>query len=164
MSNTRIPTQERTIARIAPASAQSRPSFFTTNGSSYKTPGRLDANQQPLANALREISKINDPGVAKQARWLIDSIAAYSAPYVFGAKSPTLPALNAYTLDDGSLCLEWATSDYRVGFGIEREPSESGWYFVSGDKFGNLNTSGQFDKSEESLIVYALVSLVLSNS
>lgn len=33
--------------------------------------------------------------------------------------------------DDGSLVVEWMLPDRRIGFGVELDPAEDGWHYVS---------------------------------
>jgi hypothetical protein len=42
-----------------------------------------------------------------------------------------LPVLDAATLEDGSVALEWIESDRRLGFSVEIDPSQSRWFYAS---------------------------------
>ncbi len=39
--------------------------------------------------------------------------------------------VHAVSCDDGSVFVEWIRPDRRIGFGVELDPAEDGWHFVS---------------------------------
>jgi hypothetical protein len=53
-----------------------------------------------------------------------------------------MPPLKLTFLDDGSVLLEWIFDGRRLGFTIEEEPAESGWYYVSSERYGDFCESG----------------------
>jgi hypothetical protein len=67
-----------------------------------------------------------------------------------------LPQLYAHSVDDGSVLLEWVLPDFRIGFNIEPEMSESSWYLVSNDKMGAINASGLLARDYRKAIAWVL--------
>ena len=52
-------------------------------------------------------------------------------------RAAPMPKPHIAYCEDGSILIEWLLSgSKRFGISIEREPSESGWYFVSQDEEG----------------------------
>ncbi len=60
-----------------------------------------------------------------------------------------LPKIKAFlNTNDGSLLVEWIFSDFRIGFTLETDDLESGWYLVSNSNLGSMNASGDISKVE----------------
>ncbi|NQU35619.1 MAG: hypothetical protein HQ521_20525 [Bacteroidetes bacterium] len=58
-----------------------------------------------------------------------------------------LPKVKAFlNTDDESLLVEWIFSDFRIGFTLETNDLESGWYLVSNSNLGSINVSGDINK------------------
>ena len=68
---------------------------------------------------------------------------------VFPGGSSFLPDLLPWPSDDGSLGFEWIHKDFRIGFNIELDPSESGWHIVTSRKLGGIMVSGSIDWEHE---------------
>lgn len=54
------------------------------------------------------------------------------------------PPLHAVSTDEGSILIEWAFSDFRIGFSVDPDPSDSSWYLVSTKNLGEIAASGYF--------------------
>jgi hypothetical protein len=75
-----------------------------------------------------------------------------------------LPKINGFSIDDGSILLEWIFEDFRIGFSIENNGSESSWYLVSTKKYGEINASGYISDHNFENIILWLLNFVLVNS
>jgi len=75
-----------------------------------------------------------------------------------------LPPLKAFNLEDGSVLIEWIYPDFRVGFSIEENKKESGWYLVSNKKLGEISASGFLESIDINRLVLWLLNFVISNS
>ena len=53
-----------------------------------------------------------------------------------------LPSLSAFSVDDGSLLIEWIFEHFRVGFSFEPDHDESSWYIVSDATLGRISAGG----------------------
>jgi hypothetical protein len=53
-----------------------------------------------------------------------------------------LPPFRAFEAEDGSLLIEWIFTHFRIGFSIEPDKKDSGWFLVSDDTAGRINASG----------------------
>jgi hypothetical protein len=54
-----------------------------------------------------------------------------------GGDVERLEPVRVFLPEDGSLVLEWINPDFRIGFNIEPQVAESGWYIVTTERFGN---------------------------
>jgi AbrB family looped-hinge helix DNA binding protein len=68
------------------------------------------------------------------------------------------PKLRLTEADDGALLVEWTLPDRRLGFSIERQPEESGWYFVLSSDTSGLYEAGTMDQLEMERLVGLMVS------
>lgn len=50
--------------------------------------------------------------------------------------------LSISIIEDDCLLIEWIFPDFRFGFSMEKDLNESNYYFVSNQKYGELNVSG----------------------
>lgn len=75
-----------------------------------------------------------------------------------------LPPLRAFNVDDGSILIEWIFKDFRVGFNIEENPDESGWYLVTNKNLGEISASGSISNVEINKIFLWLLNFVITNS
>lgn len=77
--------------------------------------------------------------------------------------SGSLPPLQFLLDKDDSLLLEWIFKDFRIGFIIEPNVSESSWYFVSNSKMNEQSASGLLNVSDYEQSLHYLISFVLAN-
>lgn len=96
-----------------------------------------------LGRSLSALRKINDDDVAKRSERLISIIQKVLHLFDQGGYDvSSLPPLQPFFPDDGSVLFEWIFPDYRIGFSIERESKESGWYLVTNSQRGEISASG----------------------
>ncbi|MHB8336514.1 MAG: hypothetical protein ACYDEE_03760 [Ignavibacteriaceae bacterium] len=77
--------------------------------------------------------------------------------------SGSLPPLTIEVGDDGSVLIEWIFKDFRMGFAFEENEQESSWYFLSNQKFGNIDISGSFINTDIYKILEQSVIVLLAN-
>ena len=58
------------------------------------------------------------------------------------------PDLHLTEGDDEMLLVEWVLSDRRLGFSFEKQPEESGWYFVLSNDSSERYEAGTLDQLE----------------
>lgn len=56
-----------------------------------------------------------------------------------------LPPIAAFSGEDGSLLLEWIFPDFRIGFNLEVDDKDRGWYLASKPTAGGIIASGFLD-------------------
>ena len=116
-------------------------------------------------NAWKVVRQISNQEMAKEARKLLTTIQDIVISLQQSRFDLTgLPFLNAFLANDGSIYFEWTSANFRVGFSIEPNPSESGWYLVSNKKLGEVNASGYIAGIDIRKLIVWLLSFVLSNS
>jgi hypothetical protein len=72
--------------------------------------------------------------------------------------------LNSYSVDDGSILFEWAFPEYRLGFNIETDVEESGWYLISTRQLGAITASGSINSANAPTLVLWLLNFIIANS
>jgi hypothetical protein len=53
-----------------------------------------------------------------------------------------LPPIRVFEIEDGSLLIEWILPHHKIGFSIEPERRESGWFLVSDNHAQSIQASG----------------------
>jgi hypothetical protein len=115
-------------------------------------------------NARGNIRKINDPHLAKSAENLLQCIENSMEMLSAAGRDPSLfPPLRVFTPDDGSVLIELASRNLRLGFSLESNPNESSWYVVLLTNSGQIGASGQFAGVNLDKLVIHLLSLTLSH-
>ncbi len=137
-----------------------------TIGGSFKARFLLLPEYSSLVGcALDTIHQTENQYVAKEARKLLSIIQGAIASFKqFGVDLDYLPPLQAFNVDDGSVLIEWIFSNFRIGFNIEPNSEDSGWYLVSNENLGEISASGYTSSIDITLIVFWLLNFALSNS
>lgn len=68
----------------------------------------------------------------------------------------TVRTLRAIDANDGSVLIEWTFEDRRLGFTIEPEVKDSGWYFVLSNASSQRFEAGSLDQLELPRLVKAM--------
>lgn len=95
-----------------------------------------------LRSARERLAKVANRRVAEQAENILDIIEERLSRL----QDLNIPEIQLLEQDDGSLLLEWILKDGRIGFNLESDSVESGWYIISKRKdpeiqeWGFLNT------------------------
>lgn len=72
-----------------------------------------------------------------------------------------LPPLQLRSDEDGSVLIEWIFKDFRIGFLIEPDDSESSWYLVSNSNMNELSQSGTLNVEDCESLLNKIISFVL---
>ncbi len=75
-----------------------------------------------------------------------------------------LPPLTAVNVEDNSVLIEWTFRDFRIGFTIEDNREDSGWYLVSNRKLGEILASGSIANIDLEKHLLWLLNFVFSHS
>ncbi len=75
-----------------------------------------------------------------------------------------LPPLWASEVEDGSIILEWAFPDFRIGFGIEPNPDNTSWYKVANKNLGDKNEYGYLNEKNFESVIIKLFTFIFTNS
>lgn len=112
-----------------------------------------------LENISDTINQTADRKVAAQARNLLN---VFQEIFVESSVDLThLPPLHSTIVNDGSILIEWIFKDFRIGFSIEPNPDESGWYLVSNKNQGGISASGYISSAHLKKMLLWLTSFVL---
>lgn len=116
-------------------------------------------------NARRETARIPDRVVAQEANEVLAAIertAQYLA--LSGQEIQNLPPVMLFAQEDGSVTIEWPSVDYRLGFTIEANPDESGWYLTTSERLGEAGSYGYLSQIDVRFLAYLLVNFIVANS
>ena len=103
------------------------------------------------------IPKIHDAKIKVQVEKLIFIICCFlDVAHQLRGDMP-IPPLYAGITEENSVLIEWIFPDFRVGFNIEADPSESAVYIVSEKKFDNLIYSRKLKDMRDILLVFRYV-------
>lgn len=75
-----------------------------------------------------------------------------------------LPSLHVVIVEDGSILIEWIFTDFRIGFSIEIEITESSWYLVSNEKLESITKSGFLTTDKLDSIIDEVVAFIIENT
>ncbi len=78
--------------------------------------------------------------------------------------SALLPPLKFRWIEDHSALIEWIFKDFRIGFTIEPDVSESGWYLVVNDNLQEGSASGELNFDDLEQLIAKLLDFALVNS
>jgi len=123
------------------------------------------AESRLIKLALDALKDTQTQTVADEARKLLSLIrATVSSFHQLSFDLSFLPPLRAFNNEDGSFLIEWIFKDYRIGFSIEVNHAESGWYLVSKRELGEISASGYIADVNIKNIVLWLLNFVVSHS
>jgi hypothetical protein len=109
--------------------------------------------------------KIENESVAKDAKRLLSILQeTISAFHQFQFDVHDIPPMQAFIAEDGSALFEWIFRDYRIGFNIERNPQDSGWFLVTNRKLGEISACGFLSGVDMNPLILWLLNFVLSHS
>lgn len=91
-----------------------------------------------LADVELTLKGLQNAAMREQANLVVSYFRKAASAY----RVDGVPPLSATMAHDGSLLIEWTFSDRRMGFNIEPNQDESGWYFVSSETAGGRCVSG----------------------
>ena len=114
--------------------------------------------------AWSSVGQVENQKVADEATRILGIITETSLTFQRrGIDLARLPQLHAFSVQDGSILIEWIFDDFRVGFSIEPIPSESSWYLVSNAKLGDISVAGDISQhaSETQILMLTLLTFVI---
>jgi hypothetical protein len=120
-------------------------------------------------NILREvnsiIAKIHNPNVKKNIDEFINILQGVLLEVRHSiSNSSNLPPLKFRLHEDDSVLIEWIFNDFRIGFSIEPNNDDSGWYLVSNDNLNEESKSGHLKLELLAPLFTKLLTFALSNS
>jgi len=137
----------------------------TTGGSPRRYFLPLPDESSLIRKAWAVSHEVENREVAQEARNLLIVIQEIIDSFqMFGFDIGYLPPLDAFVVDDGSILIEWIYSNFRLGFNIETNPRDSGWYLVSNRQLGDIGASGHTIGLDINKLFLWLFNFVLSNS
>lgn len=121
----------------------------------------LEAVSDPTWNARNSIKEVKDSRMMNDALMILDKLR-----YRIRENSNINMAQNisAFVSDDSSITIEWIFPNFRIGFGIEEDPKESGWYLVSDKSFGGINAEGYLAGINVDWLVKWMICLVTDSN
>jgi hypothetical protein len=114
----------------------------------------LESNPQSRQEREQDLPVIKVEGLATSARRLVqgfankamakmaDKILDELCNALIDIDSRKLPPIRAFEPEDGSLLIEWIFPHHRLGFSIEPDEQESGWFLVSDKSAHRIAASG----------------------
>ena len=129
------------------------PDFFSLEPQDYSV-------VKPVLDIIRTTT---DASVAAQALKLLSTFhELLLILHQNGFPVRYLPPLHAVNISDGSILIEWIFADFRIGFTIESNSRQSGWYFVSNGGLGQSSNSGLIANTDIKGLLLRLVGIVLT--
>ncbi|MDE0187331.1 MAG: hypothetical protein OXP71_17980 [Candidatus Poribacteria bacterium] len=115
----------------------------------------------PVGSAVGQVENKNVADGARRILWILTEISLTFQSR--GVDLDCLPQIHAFSIQDGSLLIEWIFDDFRVGFSIEPIPSESSWYLVSNAKLGDISVAGHISQheSETQILMSTLLTFII---
>ena len=126
----------------------------------------LPSNWNIFINASDTIRKIADPKKRKDVVDLLLSLQNVLLKNRFALDSiGSLPPLRiSINGEDNSVLIEWIFRDFRIGFSIEANHSQSNWYLVSNENLNRVDQSGLLSSQDIDELLTSLIAFVLSNT
>ena len=150
------------LPREAIYSVPVRPANVTVGSS---RPGGYYLHPRVTEQASEILPRISDKRMADTTKDLIDAIEETTYAFVAGGRDiEALPPVRATIPEDGSVFLEWTTPDFRLGFTIELDPNDSGWYVVTSKRLGEIGAYGLLSAVNSRSLVSFVVNFALANS
>jgi len=160
--------QEQYRVRFGHPSAfdfHAQPWTRTTGGKSNILFAPLPEDSGLDSSVWRAIYQANNQQVTREAERLVSIAQELIATLKqVGLDVARLPPLRGFNVDDGSILFEWISDNYRIGFSIEPDPKDSGWYLVSNENLGDVSASGHTSAIHSEKLVMWLLFFALANS
>ena len=155
-----VPTTDQSISFISAA-----PYDETTVGNPATSYPSSATGLSIIEGAWHTIHQLDNANVVKEGERALTVIRDTASDYQrSGRDIAHLPPLRTFVSDDGSVLIEWIFSDFRVGFSLEPDPRESGWYLVSGKNLNSVEASGTATGTDWKRVVPQLFDFALLNS
>lgn len=109
----------------------------------------------PTGLARARLGTVADKKIAEAATRVLDLLEAE----LESVDTSDLPPLWLVEGEYGSVSIEWMFPHFRLGFSIEPDEKDSGWFFVSDESAGSLNACGLLSDAS----IRPAVSLILAH-
>lgn len=111
------------------------------------------------------VDQTESPEVARETRRLLSIVGELvSSLAKLGFDMGNLTPLRAWSVEDGSILVEWIFTDFRIGFSIEPDPDDSSWYLVSNQSLGDIGASGYLTNKNVDTLVLWLLNFAMAHS
>ena len=142
------------------------PTNETIGGKIYQHILPIPKESSIIKSAWIEINKNLNPSVVSESKKLLLTIQDMIVTFEqFGFDLGGLSPIHAFNIEeDNSVLIEWIFKDYRVGFNIEKNNQESGWYLITNRELGEISASGSIYNIEIKTILLWLLNFILSHS
>ena len=123
----------------------------------------LPPNTNVIQSALSSLKSLSNSDLVQYAKKIL--LIIQENLNVF-AKEETelLPPIRVFDVEDGSILIEWIFKDFRIGFNIESNINESGWYLVTNKNLGEINASAYIlDGNIKKIILWLLYFVIIQN-
>jgi len=125
----------------------------------------LPSNLNILINASDAIRRITDPEKQRDVVKFLLSVQNILLTNRFALDSiGSLPPLRININEDDSVLVEWIFRDFRIGFSIETDRSQSNWYLVSNQNLNQVDFSGLLSLQDIDELLTSIIAFVLSNT
>jgi hypothetical protein len=116
-------------------------------------------------DASRLVLGIADKGMVDRINKLLRSIdlITYSLEAA-GRDLSVIPPVRPSVDTSGSLTLEWTSPDFRFGFTFERIAGESGWYFATSKRLGEIGAFGLLTDLKLETLAVMINNFVVANT
>lgn len=109
-------------------------------------PAQTAANSDPTlftSKARKRLSAIADHRIATNAETILDNLETE----LQSIARNDLPPFHVAEGEDGSVAIEWIFPHFRLGFSVEPDEKDSGWFFVSDETMGTINACGYLSEA-----------------
>lgn len=117
-----------------------------------------------LNRAWDAATRIENPEVAHETRRMLLSFEETIQSLEGHFDISCLPPLQGFNVEDGSFAIEWVFNDFRIGFSVETNTKESGWFLVSNNNLGEISASGYISGGRLESLFFWLASFAVLNS
>jgi len=122
------------------------------------------AESRLIKSALETIRIAPNQEVADEARrFLFRLQETVSSLQQLNFDLSFIQPIRAFISEDNTVLLEWIFRNYRIGFSIEENANESGWYLVSKRELGEISASGYLNPNIKNTLLW-LINFVVSHS
>jgi hypothetical protein len=116
-------------------------------------------------DAYRVVSAFENREMAEVAEKLMRAIDQTLQIYeATGGNLDAIRPVRATLPEDGSIAMEWTNPDFRIGFNIETNPADSGWYLVTSQRLGEIGVHGQLASIEPASLASLAVNFLRANT
>ncbi len=107
------------------------------------------------------LSNINSTAIRKQITdFLLQLQHVLETENYFYDGYRTITPLSMNVIEDGSVLIEWAFKDFRIGFSFEENSEESSYYFVTNSKLGEMCNSGLIKSINIEILLHTIILFV----